>query len=401
MRVSHTLTPRPGRSARWIRTLSLLLLSFLLLSCLLVACGGAPDVSPTPDVWVWDLPPGFPEPVVPEDNPMRPSKVTLGRALFYDTRLSGNQTYSCGSCHQQALAFTDGLAHAEGSTGELHRRSSMGLTNVAYNPVFTWVDPNNRSLEMQALGPMFGTTPVELGLLGLEEELIRRLREDSAYQTLFPQAFPDDADPFTLDNVTFALAAFERTLISGNAPYDRYVYQGDRSALSASAQRGLDLFFTEKFECYHCHGTFNFSDTVTFKGSAFVEVFFSNTGLYNLDGAGAYPEQDQGLIEITGEDTDMGFFRAPTLRNIALTAPYMHDGSIDTLDAVLEHYAAGGRTVSSGENSGVGSTNPYKSEFVRGFTLTEDERQDMLAFLNSLTDDVFITDARFSDPSAP
>lgn len=329
---------------------------------------------------------------------MLPSKVILGRWLFYDTRLSGNQTYSCGSCHQQALAFTDGLAHAEGSTGEIHRRSSMGLTNVAYNPAFTWANPNNTTLEMQALGPMFGTTPVELGLKGLETELLERLRADARYQELFPRSFPGEEDPFTIDNVTRAIAAFERTLISGSSPYDRYVYQGDSTALSDSAKRGLDLFFTEKFECYHCHGSFNFTDSVTFKGNVFVEVFFNNTGLYNVDGAGAYPQVDQGLIELTGGAADMGRFRAPTLRNIAVTAPYMHDGSVATLEDALAHYAAGGRTLSSGENAGVGSSNPFKSEFVRGFELTEQEKQDLLAFLNSLTDPTFLNNPDLSDP---
>lgn len=355
---------------------------------------------PPPTPYIWILPPGFPKPPVPDDNPMYEEKVALGRQLFYDTRLSGNQTYSCGSCHQQALGFTDGLANAEGSTGEIHRRSSMSLVNVAYNPSLTWANPLILTLEEQALLPMFGENPVELGLADKEDELLQRLNDDPDYPRLFQTAFPEVAGEISLNTIVKAIAAFERTLISGNSPYDRYVYQRDSSALSDAAVRGLSQFFSEKFECYHCHGTFNLTDSVTTATSTLVELPFHNDGLYNLDGAGAYPLRDQGLIELTGVETDMGAFRAPSLRNIAVTAPYMHDGSLKTLDDVLDHYAAGGRTIADGEDAGVGATNPYKSEFLRGFTLSDEERANLKAFLNALTDEAFLTDPRFADPFA-
>jgi len=345
----------------------------------------------------WRLPPGFPKPKVPADNPMSEAKVTLGRFLFYDIRLSGNQTFSCASCHKQERAFADALPRGVGSTGQVHPRGSMSLANVAYVPTLTWANPNMRRLEQQALVPMFGEEPVELGLAGREDELLGRLRGDARYPALFAAAFPGDAAPISLTNITRAIAAFQRTLISGNSPYDRFE-RGDSTAISRAAMRGAAAFFEEKLECFHCHGGFNFSNTVDFVGKGFVELEFHNTGLYNISGNGAYPADNPGVKEHTGDDGDMGKFKAPSLRNIAVTAPYMHDGSVRTLDEVLDHYAAGGRTIRTGPQAGVGHRNPYKSDFVKGFTLTRQERADLLAFLRSLTDSSFLTDPRFSTP---
>ena len=328
---------------------------------------------------------------------MTMAKVELGRLLFYDTRLSVNGQQSCASCHEQARAFTDGKARAEGTTGEIHPRSSMSIVNIAYTPVLTWANPNMKHLERQALVPLFGEHPVELGLSGKEAEALAKLKAEPRYQKLFPEAFTGQSDPFTIDNVTKAIAAFERILISGDSPYDRYL-NGDRSAIGASAKRGENLFFSERLECFHCHGGFNFSQTTDHVGKAFAEIEFHNTGLYNLDGKGAFPKDNQGTFEVTQRAEDIGKFRAPTLRNIAVTAPYMHDGSIATLEDVLDHYAAGGRTINSGEYKGVGSLNPNKSSFVKGFTLTPQEKRDVVAFLKSLTDEKFLTDKRFGDP---
>jgi len=247
---------------------------------------------------------------------------------------------------------------------------------------------------------MFGEHPVELGLSGKENEVLARLKAEARYQKLFPEVFDGQADPFTIENVTKAIAAFERVLISGNSPYDRYL-NGQRNAISVSAKRGETLFFGERLECFHCHGGFNFSQTTDHEGKAFAEIEFHNTGLYNLDsitGGGAYPKDNQGTFEITQRAEDVGKFRAPTLRNIAVTAPYMHDGSIATLEGVIAHYAAGGRTIKAGEFKGSGSTHPNKSSFVKGFRLTAQEKQDLLNFLKSLTDEKFLTDPRFGDP---
>jgi len=355
----------------------------------LVACG-------EPEEFAW-VPDSLPTPLVPDDNPMTAAKALLGRHLFYDTRLSGNQTQACASCHLQELAFTDGDPVSAGSTGQHTPRNSMSLANVAYSTTYTWANPVLLTLEQQMLVPLFGDDPVELGLRGLEDPLIERLRGEPRYAPLFADAFPDAADPFTLTNVTHALASFERSLLSGNSPYDRYT-GGDTDALSESAKRGAALFSSERLECFHCHAGFNFQDSVAYAGKPPRSGIFHNTGLYNLDGEGAYPPGNTGLHAFTGVAADMGRFRVPTLRNIAVTAPYMHDGSIATLSGVLDHYAAGGRTIPDGPHAGVGRENPYKSGFIRGFELTAEERADVIAFLESLTDEEFLTDPDLADP---
>jgi cytochrome c peroxidase len=344
------------------------------------------------------VPRGFPLPKVPLDNPMSEPRFQLGRHLFHDVRLSGNLTQSCASCHQQALAFTEPRATSVGSTGEPHPRSSMSLANVAYQPVLTWANPNLRRLEAQALIPMFGEAPVELGMSGREQELLQRLRDEPRYATLFRTAFPGDSAPVTVANVARALATFQRALISANAPYDRYRFRGERTAISEAARRGETLFNSEELECFHCHGGPLLTGTSDFVGKGSAEVEFFNNGLYNLSGTGRYPEPNTGLYEFTRRSRDMGLFKAPSLRNIAVTAPYMHDGSVATLDAAIDHYAAGGRVISAGANAGDGRANPNKSGFVAGFNLTTAQRADLKAFLQSLTDSTFLTNARFADP---
>jgi cytochrome c peroxidase len=352
--------------------------------------------------FAWNLPPGFPEPLVPADNPMTQEKVELGRHLFYDKRLSGNQTQSCASCHKQELAFTDGRATGLGSTGQSHVRGAMSLANVAYAATLTWANPTVTELERQAEVPMFGEKPVELGLAGMDDALLARLRADATYQRLFPAAFPDDADPFSVINVTRAVASFERIIMSGNSPFDRHM-RGDDSDFSESAARGEMLFNNERFECFHCHGGFAFADSVNHAGQK-TEQLFHNNALYNVDFLGGYPAENQGLYEFTQKPLDMGRFRAPTLRNVALTAPYMHDGSIKTLSEVLDHYNAGGRTIPEGEpNAGVGFNSPVKDPLMHGANpaMTEQERQDLIAFLNSLTDQEFIDNPEYKSPWPP
>lgn len=365
----------------------------LVAGALALACACRPSPNET---WTWTLPVGFPVPRVPSDNPMSAAKVELGRHLFYDTRLSENETQSCASCHRQELAFTDARRQAVGSTGEVHRRNAMSLANVAYASLLTWANPHLDRLEDQALIPMFGDDPIELGLPD-DATLLERLRAEPLYRALFADAFPGDPDAIRVENATRALAAFQRTLISGDSPYDRYV-AGQHDALSAAAVRGMELFFSERLECFHCHGGFNFAEAVDHAQLAEPERAFHNTGLYNVDGEGAYPAADRGVLEITGDPRDMGRFKAPTLRNIAVTAPYMHDGSLASLDDVIEHYEQGGRTIGSGPNAGIGSENPLKDEFITGFVLSPEERAALRAFLQSLTDGAFLQDPRFRDP---
>ncbi len=359
------------------------------------------QVAPTAPGFRWDLPPGFPEPRVPPDNPMTPAKVELGRHLFYDTRLSGTATFACATCHRQELAFTDGRARAVGETDESHPRSSMSLANAAYNASLTWADPTIDSLERQALVPMLNEHPVELGVKGREDEILARLRRDPRYVALFRSSFPHDEDRFTLENVARAIASFERTLISGESPYNRLVWRGEMDALSDSARRGMRLFFSDRTRCSECHAGFTLSGPARFVGDGEVRPAFHNTGLYDVDGSGSYPEGDGGLYDITHRLEDMGAFRAPTLYNIAVTAPYMHDGSVETLEQVIEIYASSGRLLRSGDHSGDGRLNPNKSDRVAGFEITEQHKRDLIAFLESLTDDGFLTDPRFGNPFDP
>ena len=345
----------------------------------------------------WSLPPDLPPPAVPDDNPMTVAKIELGRWLFYDTRLSGNKTMSCASCHIQALAFTDGKTRSVGSTGEVHPRSSMSLVNVAYASRLTWANPLLDRLEDQALTPLLGDDPIEMGFGDHADELAALLETEANYRALTAAAFPADENPYSLLNGVRAISAFIRTIVSFDSPYDRYM-AGDEAALNAVETRGMELFFSERLECFHCHGGFNLSDSTTHVNARVDAVGYHNTGLYNLDGEGAYPEDNTGLFDMTGERRDMGRFKAPSLRNIAVTAPYMHDGSIASLADVIAHYERGGRLIEQGEHAGDGRLSPFKSEFVRGFELSAAERDDLIAFLNALTDETVLTDARLSNP---
>lgn len=347
----------------------------------------------------WKLPPGFPHPTVPSGNLMTAEKVELGRYLFYDRRLSLNRKQACSDCHRQARAFTDGRPQAAGSTGERHPRGSMSLINVAYAPVLAWANPNLTKLEQQALVPLFGDHPVEMGFSGQEDELIRRLKADPIYGKLFERAFP--GQPIGIGNVTKAIASFERTLLSGDSPYDEYRRGDDSAAISDSAKRGESLFFSERLECFHCHGGFNFTGSVNYLGKGTPEIEFHNTGLYNLKGRLTYPEPNNGLFDFTRKLDDSGKFKAPTLRNIALTAPYMHDGSVRTLEDAIDHYRVGGRTIAKGPLSGIGFDNPNKSEFVKSFLLTPREKVDLVSFLHSLTDPTVALNPDWSDPWRP
>ena len=349
------------------------------------------------DHYDWQLPESFPEPAVPADNPMSDSKVKLGRRLFYDTRLSGNNTMSCATCHIQSLAFTDGKSKSIGSTGSIHPRSSMSLVNTAYASRLTWANPLLDRLEDQALTPLLGDNPVEMGMGGREAEIGELLKSDEHYRELAKMTFPGDENPYSVLNAVRSIAAFVRSIVSFDSPYDRYL-AGDLTALPSSAERGMDLFFSERLECFHCHGGFNFTDSTTHANTDVDRVGFHNNGLYNLNASGAYPSDNTGLFDMTGEARDMGRFKAPSLRNISLTAPYMHDGSIATLNDVLDHYARGGQLTESGEHAGDGRLSPFKSEFVSGFELSDKEKADLIEFLSSLTDQSVLSDDRWSNP---
>lgn len=348
--------------------------------------------------YVFNLPYSFPEPFIPENNKLTKDKVKLGKYLFYDKRLSIDNSVSCGTCHIQSKAFTDGKKVAIGVHNSIHSKNSMSLTNIVYNTSLTWANPNLNNMESQMLIPIFGETPPEMGMSGKEDILIKRLKDEKLYTELFKKAYPEEKDLYTVNNITKAIASFQRTLISSNSDYDKYINKKDNKLISESAKRGQNLFFSEKLECFHCHGGFNFSGETKKKNTTFIETEFHNNGLYNIDEKGSYPKDGRGLIDITLNSRDMGKFKAPTLRNIELTAPYMHDGSINSLEEIVDHYSRGGRIIHTGDFKGDGKNNPYKSGFVKGFDMSEEEKKDLIEFFKSLTDKEFINNKEFSDP---
>jgi cytochrome c peroxidase len=299
----------------------------------------------------WDLPRGFPTPFVPPDNPMSAAKVDLGRRLFFETRLSVSGRYSCASCHDPRRAYTDGRARAIGASGAPLAHGAMPLLNVAYNVSYGWQHPRVRSLEAQMREPLFNRHPVEIGLAGRERAVLGVLGADPGYARQFAAAF---GAPASITRVIRAIAAFERTLIEGSSPFDAYVFAGDHAALSPGAKRGMALFFSARLGCGGCHSGFNFAGNWRDSQGATGGASFADDGL------------------------GVGPVRVPTLRNVALTAPYMHDGRFATLDAVLDHYQRVGATPDSRHG---GRRDPR----LRHFSLSAGERADLEGFLDSLT----------------
>jgi cytochrome c peroxidase len=361
-----------------------------------VACSN--QVKPTANIWEWGLPKGVPPPHVPASNPMSPAKVLLGRYLFYDKALSEHGTLSCASCHHVAYGLADPRGESLAATGGKLAKNAPGLVNVAYYRILTWANPTLTTLEAQALVPLFADHPEELHAAATVGNFLEQARYKSPYDELFPKAFQDSQDPFTAPNIARALAAFERSLLSFSSPFDRYL-RGEESALSAAAKEGAALFNSNRLGCGECHHGIHLTLAAqSLSEHADNSPIARNTGLYNLDDNGEYPSEAPGMVEFSGHPEDHGKFRIPSLRNIALTAPYMHDGSIATLDQVLDHYAAGGRSIMSGPLAGDGRQNPNKDRLLRGFALTPEERTSMLAFFESLTDRTIAGNPEFADP---
>jgi len=344
-----------------------------------IAVTGIIACSKPPTPYSWQLPYNVPPPVVPSDNPMTEEGVALGKQLFFDTALSANESASCSSCHLPEYAFAEPRVTSVGANGDALSRNALALVNVAYNASFTWAHNNLDSIEKQILIPLFNEHPVEMGVTGNEATILERLNT-TEYRKQFEAAFGDDTP--NMNNVVRALASYVRSLVSFNSAFDRYAYARDDYALTPQQIRGLNLFFSERTECFHCHGGVNFTQSSKHSSQGFAAQPFHNTGMYNEDGKGSYPKSDMGLYNVTHNKMDMGKFRAPTLRNIALTAPYMHDGSIKTLEEVVSFYERGGN-----ERDKV---NPYRSPFIKGFKLSESEKAALVAFLHSLTDQKFI-----------
>lgn len=303
------------------------------------------------------VPPGFPSPVFPADNELTVARFALGKRLFYDVALSRDSTISCASCHAPNHAFSDSMALSPGAGGAAGKRNSPTLANVGYHPYFTR-EGGVPTLEMQILVPIQEHNEFDFNILLIAD----RLKTDTTYVRMSQEAYGRDPDFYI---ITRSIACFERTLISGQSPFDEFFYQGNTNALTVSERRGMDLFFSEKTNCSSCHTGFNFSNYA-----------FENNGLYEN-----YP--DPGRFRLTEDSVDVARFKVPTLRNVGVTAPFMHDGSLPTLSTVVDHYNSGGKN------------HAHQSSLVRPLGLTVQEKVDLVAFLESLTDKKFITNPKF------
>ena len=286
---------------------------------------------------------------VPADNPLTKNKIELGRLLFFDKRMSKDNTISCSTCHIPSLAFTDGQPVSAGIKRQQGGRSAPTAINRGFSKVQFW-DGRALTLEAQSVGPL--TNPIEHGFPN-NDDVIAKINTIEGYKKLFNNAF--GTSTITIQQVGKAIASFQRTLLSGNSPFDRFDWDGDEKAISESAKRGKKLFFG-KARCNLCHFGTNFSDEK-----------FHNIGI----GWGG-ETVDVGRYNVTREKKDIGAFKTPTLREISMTAPYMHDGRFATLEEVIEHYSRGG------------VKNPFLDNQIIPLNLTESEKRDIVEMLRTL-----------------
>jgi cytochrome c peroxidase len=313
---------------------------------------------PTGKTIVITAPLGLPPVPVPRDNPPTAETIALGRRLYYDTALSADNTVSCATCHNPSMGFTDAKPVSNGVQNKTGTRSAPTVINSAYSELQFW-DGRAPSLEKQAEGPMANPVEMAHSLTGI----VAQLQKDASYRDEFKQAW--GTDEITIDMVTKSIASFERTVLSGDSPFDRFYYGGDKNALSASAQRGMKVFQNPKRgNCAVCH-------TMGKNYALFTDNKFHNIGI-GADTRGEFT--DTGRFSQTKNVADMGAFKTPTLRNCTQTAPYMHDGSMPDLKSVIDHYIGGG------------NSNPHldKQMHVLDF-LSGQEREDLLEFLKSLS----------------
>lgn len=306
-------------------------------------------------------------PIIPVDNPLTIEGVALGKKLFFDKILSKDNTQSCATCHNPTKAFTDNKQFSKGVSGNFGKRNTMPLFNLAWNfdELFTW-DGKEFGLETQALEPV--TNPIEMHADWIN--IAEKLNENETYRNLFSQAFDSEKIDSTL--VTKAIAQFERTLISGNSKFDKYL-QGE-ATLTENETNGFNVFMDEeRGDCFHCHGSNN--------NPLWTDNKFHNNGLdENFT--------DLGLGKITGDPNDNGKFKSPSIRNLAFTAPYMHDGRFTTLDEVINHYSEGLKRSST--------IDPLMKKINQGgVNLTAKDKADLKAFLLTLTDNEFVNNPAF------
>ncbi|MFN0123388.1 MAG: cytochrome-c peroxidase [Blastocatellia bacterium] len=323
-------------------------------------CGARKDTAPARPVGVTvdiNAPRGLPPMQVPADNPPTAAAIALGRRLFHETKLSSDNTLSCASCHIPEKYFTDGQATAVGVNGQRGTRNTPTALNAAWNATQFW-DGRAAGLEEQAGGPI--ANPIEMNLP--HAVCVERLNADAAYRDEFALVF--GPGPVTMDKVTKAIASFERTLVSGASPFDRFQFGGEKMALSEAAVRGLAVFTDKKRgNCATCH-------VIGEKFALFTDHKFHNLGA-GMNASGELT--DPGRYEQTKDEADRGAFRTPSLRNVACTAPYMHNGSLKTLKDVVDFYVGGG------------NSNPQLDAEIRPLVLSARDREDLIAFLEALT----------------
>lgn len=310
-------------------------------------------------------------------NPITDAKVELGRYLFYDKRLSVNKTKSCASCHDPRFSFTDTYRRSVGAYGDLTAFNSPPLINLAFNRYFTYTDTSFHTPEKQINNPMFADAPVELGWKSNEEKLLKQFENDAFYQTLFAKAFPGLSNEklFTVKHVQYSITSFIKTIVSFHSPYDEFTYNGNKAALNKSALRGMVLFNSAELKCNQCHGGINFNEP-SFKPAPYVNSgFFPDTILH------------RGLAAKTGNAADVGKYKIPTLRNLAFTSPYLHDGSVESLQEVIGLFEKGNL-----------STDKNKHPYITGFTLNLQQRNDLIQFLLCLSDSSVIKKSYYQDP---
>ena len=316
----------------------------------------------------------------------------LGKYLFFDRRLSINQTRSCGTCHNPQFAFTDGYKRSLGAFADLHQRNTQPLFNLSELKYLTASDSSLHNPLQQMNNPLFNTHPIEMGIKGNELIILKRIETDETYLQLFSKA----SLHLSWENIKIAIAQFTLSIKSKSSPYDKFI-KGDSNALSINEKKGKDLFFSAKTKCASCHGGNNFNTPSLINAKGEIDFYF-NTGLYNIDGNGAYPLYDQGLLQHTKNNNDMGKFRVPTLRNLAYTAPYMHDGSIASLNEAIDLYINGGRKITNGINKGDGTKNKYRHPLINQISITKEEKKNLLSFLLTLSDAAFIKNAEYQNP---
>jgi cytochrome c peroxidase len=303
---------------------------------------------------------GLPPVPVPADNPPTAETIALGRRLYYDTRLSIDGTVSCAFCHHPDRGFSDALPTSTGVKGQKGGRNAPVVMNAAYSTLQFW-DGRSPSLEDQAAGPV--ANPIEMG--ETHEGVVKKFQADPSYAAEFERAW--GPGPITYDKVARSIASFERTVISGNSPFDKYQFGGDKKAMSPAAIRGLAIFKDPaKGNCAVCH-------VIGEKDALFTDNKFHNLGV-GLDAQGEL--KDLGRFDVTKNEADKGAFKTPTLRNVALSAPYMHDGSLKTLKDVIDFYVGGG------------NSNPHLDKDIKALTLSAQERKDLEEFLKALTGEI-------------